>query len=151
MFQDRDDRPRIGHRDPLVCLDTVGADVTGRDDRRQGAKWVIGRQGFDGEHVESRTAQVTGLQCRHERRLIHEATACRVHEERARLGARKEIGVHEPASLGQERDVEREDVRAREQGVELDQLHTQPARGFGIGVRIPAGTFDKSTCHTPSP
>jgi hypothetical protein len=90
------------------------------------------------EDIEPGSREVTGDDGLAERRLVDEPAAPAVHDPRAAAHPRQLSGPDQVMRLGRQRDVERDDVRGRQQLVEL-----QPVRAEPLGLRDgPAGVVD---------
>ena len=72
------------------------------------------------EHIERRAAETTRSKRRRQRRLVDDAAARRVDQDRVRLHRREPRGVDQMPRRRRERNVQRDDVRGREQLAECD-------------------------------
>ena len=84
------------------------------------------------EHVEGRAGHLAALDGRRERRLVDDPAARAVDDAHAAPHARERARADEPARLRRERGVDGDEVGARVELVERDQLDAQ-ARGDLVG------------------
>ncbi len=89
--------------------------VRGIEQRRVGGRLVL-------EDIDPGAAEVTGLQCLGHGRLVHDAAACDIEDDRARLELGDRIASDQAARRARERDVDGHDVGAGEERVEVDEL-----------------------------
>ena len=119
---DRDVHLRFGGR---------ARDVRREHGARRAADGGVGRQRLARVDVERGAGDRSGLQRGRQRRQVDDLAARAVHDDGGRLHLRERVGVDEVARLLGERRVQRDEVRAAEQLVELDQL-----RAGGAGARL---------------
>src|SRR5215510_4407942 len=75
------------------------------------------------EDIEPGAPDLAALETLDQRRLVDERAARGVDENGARLQAGDARGIDDAARLVVEREIERNDIGARQQGVEVDERH----------------------------
>ena len=93
-------------------------------------------RGFGLEHVERGAGDMPGVEPRLKRRLIDQPAACAVDDAHALLGLGQILGRQDVARLVGQRRVQRDEIGAREQVVELHLLHAHLHCAFGRQERI---------------
>ena len=100
---------------------------------------VVGRRRLGVRDVERRAGDAPLVQGGDERRLVDDRAARRVHEDRGGLHDRQRRGVDEVVRGVGEREVQRDDVGARERRVEVgvaaDRLDLEPEGARALGHR----------------
>ena len=127
------------HVDRHVALSLGGrcAEVRREHDARRGAQRMVGGERLLGEDVEQRAAQAIARQLGDEIRLVDDAAASEVRDDRAVAQQGELASANHPARLVVERRVNRDDVGGLEQRVELvDARHLEPLEAIRGDVRI---------------
>ena len=94
------------------------------------------RARLGGVDVEACATDVAGLNGIGESLLVDEATAGSVDDDLPLLGLRQEVSVEHTAGLRGFRQVDRHEVRAAHELIELNELHAEPRGARRVGVRI---------------
>src|SRR5206468_3407090 len=110
---------------------------------RRGADGGVGRQRLARVDIERRAGDRPGLERGRERGQVNNFAARAVHDDGGPFHLRERLGIDEVARLLGERRVQRDEVRATQQLVELHQLR---ARGARAATMFPSGAF---TTYTP--
>jgi hypothetical protein len=107
------------HRPTLRCASAVFAPTCGREDHvRRAAQRVVGGERLGRVHVERRAAQLPRLERGEQRRVVDDAAAGEVGDDRAGAQARQLAPPDQPARLVGERRVHGDHVRLVEQRLE---------------------------------
>ena len=122
----------LGHLKGHVLLRFVG----GGTEMRRGhhilhAKERMRGGGLDLEHVKGRTCHMLALDRLEQRILVHQSAAGAVDDAHTLLALGQRLGIDDVAGLVGERRVQRDEVGAAEDVVQLDLLHAEIERALG--------------------
>ena len=105
----------------------------GRDQHiGHGPKRAGFRQGFIHRHIQSGTGNAPGLQGFNQRRFIHHAPACDIHQMRGGLHGSKRGSANQPTRFIRQRAGQHDEIRARQKGGQVGEgMHLIRAIGAG--------------------